>query len=103
MSILKSLEKASNGMFSLAKIQAEVVKQWRKKAKCLENLTNENKNKLQKLELKLLKGLEYNEQDAEKLWNELKTSTNITPEQNKFAKFLYDNYPYYSINKMGFD
>ncbi|MEI7961175.1 MAG: hypothetical protein WCI04_02465 [archaeon] len=103
MSILKNLEKASNGLFNMNMIQNEVAKQWRKKASCLENLTNENKNELDKLELKLLKGLTYEKQDADKLWKELKESENITPEQNKFAKYLYEIYPHHSIGKLGFD
>ena len=103
MNILKQLEKHSNGMFNMTIIQNQVAKQWRKKAKCLENLTNENKNQLDKLELKLLKGLTYNNQTADKLWKELKQSQNITTEQNKFAKFIYDIYPLHSISKMGLD
>lgn len=95
--------KKLNGMLNLEFIKQETEKQWKKKHRFLENLTNENKENLSKIDLKLLKDYVYFDKNAEQLWKELKKSKNITKEQHDFAKHLYYNYALHSLKKMGFD
>ena len=99
---LKGL-KSFQGLLGKDLIQKEVEKAWRKKSKCLENLTDDNKKELEKIKLQLLAGLNYNGMPASILFEELKASKKITIEQKAFAKFLYENYPKHSIKAMGFD
>jgi hypothetical protein len=104
MSMLtKQLAAATKGMMQMPFVKKEVAKQWKRKAKCLKDLTNENKDQLEKLGIQLIKGMKYKDQDAEKLYAELKKSTNITAEQKEFALYLYENYAEYSLKQMGFD
>lgn len=91
------------GLIGKDYLEKEVTKQWQKKHKCLENLTNKNKDELKKMDLKLLKGLKFKEIDAELQWQILKNSTNINDNQKEFAKFLYDNYTKHSMKAQGFD
>ena len=56
---LKKLFAAAKGFINITSINNEVAKQWRKKAICLNNLTNENKHELKNLDLKLIGGLKY--------------------------------------------
>lgn len=101
--MMKQLLHATKGMLNTELVKTQVAKQWRKKAKCLENLTNENIHELKKLDLQLLKGLKYKGLDTEPIYKTLKESTEITTEQHLFAKFLYDNYPAHSTKIMGFE
>lgn len=97
------LPKKLTGLLDLKMVENKVTTEWHKKAKVLENLTNENKSSLENLKLQLLKGMTYKEKEATTLFEELKKSQNITPEQKEFAKYLYDNYAKHSIRAMGFD
>jgi hypothetical protein len=99
----KKTAKMLSGIIGKDYIEKEVTKKWQESSKCLEKLSNKNKDELNKINLQLLEGLTYEGQDAEKLFKELKASQNITPEQTKFAKFLYINYPKHSIKAQGFD
>ena len=104
MSMLtKQLVAATKGMMQMPLVKKEVAKQWKRKAKFLLDLNNQNKEELPKLGLQLLKGLKYKDQDAEKLYQELKQTLNVTAEQKEFAKFLYENYAEHSLKAMGFD
>jgi hypothetical protein len=94
---------ALKGLVNKDFVEKTVTREWRKKAKCLENLTNENKHELKTIELKLLGNLVYEDKKANDLYEELKNSSNITSEQKRFANFLYKNYPKYSLKALGFD
>lgn len=99
----KKMAAIITGVVGADYIEKEVKKAWEKNNKCLENLSNKNKDSLQKINLQLLKGLKYKGEDATKLFALLKSSKDITPEQKEFALFLFKEYPKHSIKAQGFE
>jgi hypothetical protein len=99
----KKMAKTITGLVGAENIEKQVTQIWAKKNACLENLSNENKEELKKIELQNLKGLLYKGIESQELFKLLKASKNITSEQKEFAHFLYTNYPKHSIKAMGFD
>ena len=100
--INRQVNTAIKGLMGEGVLEKMVTKEWQKKVSCLSNLSNANKNQLKKIDLKLLKGLYYKQQDCQTLWDLLKKSDNINEYQKEFARFLYDNYTKHSMKAQGF-
>lgn len=101
--INKQLSNTIETLFGKKALHEMVEKEWQKKARCLENLTNKNKDELKTLELNLLKGLKYRGIETSELYEILRQSKDITPEQKAFAYFLFNNYTKHSLKAQGFN